>query len=705
MLRVGILRRPLAAVAALSLVALTGCPDDPYDPNTWIEKLDNPSEVERAVTELERFEDPKAIEPLAKTWEKYQRSTRVLRIIIKLAAQDEEGEGKFYEDGPYWDKARPVLEKALEELDIGDNRSIDNAALAADALGEAGDSSAVPLLIKAVNTNMPKLSRAQDVRLRSIRSLGKFGDNERAVDTLIKVLEAEPKEQRIELFAAAALALGETRSDKAIVPLLEAMFKVGPIFPQVRRAIVGIGPKAVPHLVKIFNNEHKEINDLARKNKFNVDCWPNGKGADKQAIIGLGTTCQHPTQLEFKSALLLGDLSAKSAAPVLIKGLDDVPLPSYVQKESVGPPQHDAILGALSKIQPPADMGAHDRVRRFYLADDTDDSLRPKAIDVYSFLAPDADHIGDLASRMRPDRQDCSEKDKRKCPFAREEFGAAMIAYGRLASSAKHLEPLDGIIAGFKRSADGLDKQLDGLEKKRKAAEEALKKAETAWEESPAGKKAAEAAKEAAKAGKVATDDKKKDEPNTPEYKALDKAKAAFKKIDDEFVDLEQLATQERALQRGYEQAKVRGLVAIHCKGKADCLATIWTDDKALDELLGGKDGKSGPVDGYGELSKDDKKAFMLAAADRGLLDLIKMGSKAKGVTDTLLEHVGSTERIIRQGVLLALMHTADLPAERKKILAALDAVIKRQGDESTLRALTVETETSRNFFLWAGDK
>lgn len=698
MLRVGILRRPLAAVAALSLVALAGCPDDPYDPNTWIDKLDNPSEVERAVTELERFEDPKAIKPLAKTWEKYQRSTRVLRIIIKLSAQDEEGEGKFWEDGPYWDRALPVLEKALEDLDIGDNRSIDNAALAADALGEAGNSSAVPLLIKAVNTNMPKLSRAQDVRLRSIRSLGKFGDNERAVDTLIKVLEQDPKDQRIELFAAAALALGETRSEKSIVPLLEAMFKVGPIFPQVRRAIVGIGPKAVPHLVKIFKNEHKEINELARKNKFNVDCWPSGKGADKQAVIGMGTSCQHPTQLEFKSALLLGDLVAKSAADVLIKGLDDIPLPSYVQKESVGPLQHDAILGALSKIQPSESAGAAERVRRFYLADDTDDMLRPKAIDVYSFLATDAQHIGDLQTRMSPDRQSCSESDKRKCPFAREEFGAAMIAYGRLGDSEKHLGPLERIVADFKKSADGLDKQLAALEKKRKAAEDELKKAEDAWKASPEGKKAEEAARKLAKAGKKAPEKDKKDKPNTPEYKALDKAKAAFKKIDDQFIDIEQLATQERAIQRGYEQAMTRVLVAIHCKGKADCLATVWNDEKALATALKGR------VD-YDKLSDGDKKAFQMAAADRALLDLIKMGSKAKGVTDTLLEHVGSRERIVRQGVLLALTHTADLPAERDKVLKTLDAIIEEQQDESTLRALTVETETARNYFIWGGDK
>jgi len=39
----------VAGGAALAL--LSGCPDNPYDADTWIEKLDNQKEFERAVTE------------------------------------------------------------------------------------------------------------------------------------------------------------------------------------------------------------------------------------------------------------------------------------------------------------------------------------------------------------------------------------------------------------------------------------------------------------------------------------------------------------------------------------------------------------------------------------------------------------------------------------------------------------------------------
>ena len=46
--------------AGLVAVTSTGCPEDQFDANTWVKKLDDSKEVERAVTELERLGDPKA---------------------------------------------------------------------------------------------------------------------------------------------------------------------------------------------------------------------------------------------------------------------------------------------------------------------------------------------------------------------------------------------------------------------------------------------------------------------------------------------------------------------------------------------------------------------------------------------------------------------------------------------------------------------
>ena len=47
-------RLPLVFVAVwlAGLVSLTGCPDNPYKASTWIKKLNDSREAERAVQEL-----------------------------------------------------------------------------------------------------------------------------------------------------------------------------------------------------------------------------------------------------------------------------------------------------------------------------------------------------------------------------------------------------------------------------------------------------------------------------------------------------------------------------------------------------------------------------------------------------------------------------------------------------------------------------
>ena len=63
-------RRLLACAGLTALALLAGCPDNPYEADTWIDKLDEQGEAERAVTELEHIGDPKAIPGLGKLWDK-----------------------------------------------------------------------------------------------------------------------------------------------------------------------------------------------------------------------------------------------------------------------------------------------------------------------------------------------------------------------------------------------------------------------------------------------------------------------------------------------------------------------------------------------------------------------------------------------------------------------------------------------------------
>ncbi|HET6610391.1 MAG TPA: HEAT repeat domain-containing protein, partial [Kofleriaceae bacterium] len=179
---------------ALSLVIIagaTGCPSDPYDPDTWIKKLEDPeskADLDQGVKKLVELHDPKGIPALGKVWEKFRRSD-MLQGMVTLAEGYTDSDGKVH--GPYWDKAVPFLVTALQDFDLSDARSIEQARAAAMALGEAKDPGTVQELVKASTRSMPKLHPGQNARIAAIRALGGFPGDQRAADTLIKILETE----------------------------------------------------------------------------------------------------------------------------------------------------------------------------------------------------------------------------------------------------------------------------------------------------------------------------------------------------------------------------------------------------------------------------------------------------------------------------------------------------------------------------------
>ncbi|WP_428266856.1 HEAT repeat domain-containing protein [Haliangium sp.] len=604
----------LLAVALLGSLA-TGCIEDEFDPETWIDKLDDSDAktVEEAITRLQRLKDPVAIKPLAKVWRERGRSDGVLRVIIELASQGKDGE-------PAWDDALPVLRSALEDLDDGDNRSVQNAIMAADALGEAKDKDSIEVLVKVVTAKMRKQSPGQGVRLAAVSALGKFGSEPRAVDTLIGVLESKVDSQPPQLFAAAALALADARSPKAVVPLLAAMFKIAPIYPQCRRALVAIGKPAIAELIKVFEGKHEQMNALAKDNEFNIDC-------DKQ--MGPDSKCQAPSNLEFKAAALLGDLYAKEAVPALTKGLTEPALPAFfLPNGAPGPLQHLAILDALRKIN---DDGAIGAVRDYWKDSKTDDQIRPLAMDVYSTLTDSTDELDALAKLIKDDDQ---EEQIRM---------SAGQAYGRLVRSGNDLGPLQFMVERYKKEATKHDR---------------------------------EAAKSKKKAEKASGDKKAK--------------------LEQEAAYSENRAAGYRNYQRAFEQNLARAKVGIQCKADPKCYADIL--EQSGDEI--GKS-MSGDIDGFDKWSESEKEALKLAASERALFELAKMGEKGRPAMDAILKHVESSDRIMRQGTLLAMVHVAALPCD--KCIARLDEVIDDQKGESTLAQLTVDTQTVRNYFLWAG--
>src|SRR4051812_42311366 len=132
-------------ITGLAVVAgLAGCPDDPLKAETWIKKLSDSHESERAVTELEQLGNPVAIDALGNTWVSQGKPVRLLQVIIALARPltPEQAKKGYFTDYPTgrpasWDKAGPFLKKALTEVDDTNPRSVDSATKAADALGES----------------------------------------------------------------------------------------------------------------------------------------------------------------------------------------------------------------------------------------------------------------------------------------------------------------------------------------------------------------------------------------------------------------------------------------------------------------------------------------------------------------------------------------------------------------------------------------
>ena len=635
---------PKLAAAVLLLVAVAACEKDRFDPNTWIEQLDNPIEADKAVTELHRLKDPVAIAPLGKYWESNNRPERVLRVIVDLAEPKAQEDGTMGPDS--WAAALPFLRTALDDLDVGDPQSVENAKLAAHAIGQANDKESLELLTSVVKKKMPKLSTGQEVRRAAITALGQFGTEARAVESLIQVIDAEPDAQPPQIFAAAVDALGVARSVDAMPYLLEALYRIPVISAQCRRALVAIGKPAIPELIKILNGRHKKLNELAKELEFNINC---------EAGFGPESKCKAPTNLEYKAASLLGDLYAKEAVKSLTATLSKPALPAFFfPNGSPGPSQHTAVLDALRKIN---DESATSAVRAYWQDPKTDDIIRPLAIDVYSFITTSTQSLPELAKLTKDDGQD-------------EQIRLASgQAYARLARAKGEFGPLEDMVKRYRREANKNQSRADKEVAKLKKAQEAHKRAKEAADAAP--------------------DDSGK-------AKALSRAEESLAKAERSAGSAENKVLGYRRFQRVFEQNLARAHAAATCKKDPSCYATLMGKSG---EEIGGDMGKS--LQGFDKWTPEEKSALKLAATERALLELIKLKDKARPAMSAVMEQVSSTERMVRQGSLLVMVHGAELPCG--DCVTKLDEVYERQKDQSTLRQLSMETQVTRNYFLWAG--
>jgi HEAT repeat protein len=283
---------------------------DPRDPNTWIKKLGDPREGKEAVTQLVKIKDPAAVLPLVDLYKK-GKDPDVLKAIASF-------------------KDKRSVPTMIDSLDYSEDQ-FDNAATAANALGETPDPSAIDPLIKALSKPLPVKTRANIVKLEAMKSLVKIGDK-KAVDPLIKVLETPADDQDFYLNQVAAQSLGKIADPRSVPALIRGLFMSGRganIFQDCRTALLAIGDPAVDPLLEAIQRKNATLEADAKKNEF---------------VPGI---------VEQKVSILLGDLRAKKALPVLLALLakKDEGLAAGPGK---GAPVHQSVLLALGLIGDPA---------------------------------------------------------------------------------------------------------------------------------------------------------------------------------------------------------------------------------------------------------------------------------------------------------------------------------------------------------------
>lgn len=686
------------ATVLVAAAALSGCPDNPYSPDTWAKKLGDAREFDRAVEKLENLGNPKAIRPLGEAWLKQARPPRVLQVIIELARPltKEEAEKKFLSEFPdgrqaSWDLALPYLIAALKDADENNPRSVDSAVKAADAIGDAGLEEGLDTLIEFAQR--PATKKLLAAQVTAVRALGSFGGSGkgRAIGALIKMVEQEPPtnprtaardaENRrsmeeaygryLALTGAAINSLGSLRASEAAKVLVLSIYRTPELFAQVRRALVASGSGVIGELRKVIQDKHPEVNQLFTAKKLDRYCGDRGDLPPDQ--------CVKVSAKQFYSAVVLGDLYDPATVPDLLAVLKDPPLPAYYFDEQPSGTQHGAVFDALRKIGAAEAAGP---LQAIWDDPKAELSARLGAVSAYAFVARDDGALGRLGKII----EDNGENGDLRLEAA--------TTYGRLATSTSAIPLMQQMATKYAKEsaedrakADGepkkaMDRANDLLKQARKLREEAKVNLEKISRDANASADAIRAATEAA-------------------AKQEDATKAAEKKAKDEgskFRSLDRTAKLRHGYQRAFQSHIARIEIASRCKDDAACYAASL---KAKPEDIIGKLG--GYIKDFKDWDAEEKSMLVAAQVERSMLELGKRGLKASGQAAALLDAVKSDNHLIRQSVLLALPKVVKVPCDTCE--AKLDEAIKAGAGKTTLAELNVETEMLRNYFSWAGGK
>ena len=300
----------VSVVLGLAVSALA-CSGDPNDPETWAKQLKNLRTQKEALDHLANMDVEKARPAVPALVDLYKDTHRPEHLEALARYKDE--------------RTKPIL---IEALDYSDD-DFDRTTIAAGVLGDMKATDAVDALIKAAEKPLPVKSRANNAKLAAMRALVRIGDR-RATPTLMKILGTSADEQDFALNQKAALGLAELRDPASVPALIKGLFMTGRganIFQECRLGLVRIGAPAVDPLIEALEEKNADLQSMAKTLKFEE------------------TT---PGVIPHKAAILLGDIRARKAVPILIERL----------KLKARGDEHRSALLALGFIATPAAVDA-----------------------------------------------------------------------------------------------------------------------------------------------------------------------------------------------------------------------------------------------------------------------------------------------------------------------------------------------------------
>jgi HEAT repeat protein len=229
-------------------------------------------------------------------------------------------------------------------------------AIAAEALGEAGDRRAVLPLVRVLHDT------SSIVRKKSAEALGLLG-NRRAVPALIKVIDDREKE----VSYYAEVSLGKLHDRRALTPLIKALDRKETIDGAIEALKEMKDPRAVKPLMKLLDSEGKETSSHAASALGEIGdpvCVPHLVEKIRKNRWDEGKTGRHIQRRDiysFASALKCADQASLSHVMKLLSA--DTWQARYIAGKALAeidsPIAHNALMKAFNERRLDVIAGGH----------------------------------------------------------------------------------------------------------------------------------------------------------------------------------------------------------------------------------------------------------------------------------------------------------------------------------------------------------